>query len=182
MRLRGSEDILWELGLSFLHMVLGLKTRVVRLGGKCLHLLSHLTSAWLIILFKNVHIFTYLCFFYVCLCMLDWKSEENLRAWVLCFHHGGPRDGVQVLGLSGKHLCPLSHLEGSASRFLRGSEEQPSVFLTHTAKRFATAPGYSSDSNQARRSARWLGTTPEWEERTNAELLSTCVPAPSCIC
>lgn len=64
MRFHGSEDNLWELGLSFLHM--GLKTRVVRLGGKDLHRLSHLTSAWLIIIFKNVHIFILISVSFMC--------------------------------------------------------------------------------------------------------------------
>lgn len=64
MCLHRSEDNLWELDFSFFHMVLGLKTRVIRLGGKDLHRLSHLTSAWLIILLKCSYI--YLSLFLVC--------------------------------------------------------------------------------------------------------------------
>lgn len=77
MRFHGSEDNLWELGLSFLHM--GLKTRVVRLGGKDLHRLSHLTSAWLIIIFKNVHIFILISVSFMCV-HACWIGSQR-RTW-----------------------------------------------------------------------------------------------------
>jgi hypothetical protein len=37
-----SEDNMWELVLSFYHMVSGDQTHIVKLVGKCLYLLNHL--------------------------------------------------------------------------------------------------------------------------------------------
>jgi hypothetical protein len=41
-----------------------------------------------------------------------WKSEDSLNESTISFHRVGHGDATQVIRL-GKHLYPLSHLEGS---------------------------------------------------------------------
>lgn len=43
----------------------------------------------------------------------DALAVQPCQALLLFILYVGPRDGIQVVELGSKHLCPLSHLAGS---------------------------------------------------------------------
>lgn len=67
-------------------------------------------------MYTYIHIYLKLQCVYVrtCvqLCMLGWRSEENLWQLFFSFHHVGPGHRIQVIRLESKSLYPLRHLSG----------------------------------------------------------------------
>jgi hypothetical protein len=52
---------------------------------------------------------------HACMC----RSGDNLQKTILFFQLVGSRDYTQVIRLSGRHLCLLSHLDDPSTECLR---------------------------------------------------------------